>query len=149
MPEPLHIAVVHGPNLNLLGTREPDVYGRVTLAEIDALLAARAKELGCEVDAFQSNHEGALVDHVQECRGRADGILVNPAALTHTSVALRDALAATDLPIVEVHLSNVYARESFRHHSYVSGIALGVLSGFGPDGYVFGLEALVRHLRRG
>jgi len=143
----LRIAVVHGPNLNLLGTREPEIYGRVTLAEIDAGLAERARELDCEVESFQSNHEGALIDHLQACRTRATGILINPAGLTHTSVALRDALVATGRPVVEVHLSNVFARESFRHRSYVSGVALGVISGLGPLGYTLGLEALVRHLR--
>ncbi len=147
MAELVRIAVVHGPNLNLLGTREPEVYGRVTLAEIDAGLESRAKELGAEVQTFQSNHEGAIVDHVQECRSRADGIVINPAGLTHTSVSLRDALVASGRPVIEVHLSNVFARESFRHHSYVSGVALGVISGLGPQGYAAALEALVGHLR--
>jgi 3-dehydroquinate dehydratase-2 len=140
------ILVLHGPNLNLLGQREPDVYGRVTLAEIDADLTTRAKELGVEIDCFQSNHEGELVDRIQEAMGSAAGILINPAGFTHSSVALRDALTAVDLPVIEVHLSNVYARESFRQHSYVSPIALGVISGLGAQGYRFGLEALARHL---
>ncbi len=143
----MQILVIHGPNLNLLGTREPEVYGRTTLDQIDAMLATAAKDAGCEVECFQSNHEGALIDRIQEARGAAAGILVNPAGLTHSSVSLRDALAATGLPVVEVHLSNVFARESFRQHSYVSGVALGVISGFGPDSYRLGLEALVGHLR--
>ena len=147
MSESLRILVIHGPNLNLLGTREPEVYGHTSLAEIDARLEAVAKENDCEVECFQSNHEGLLIDRIQEGAGSADAILVNPAGLTHTSVALRDALAATGLPVVEVHVSNVFARESFRHRSFVSGIALGVLSGFGPDGYRMGLEALIAHLR--
>ena len=141
------ILVLHGPNLNLLGQREPEVYGRTTLAEIDADLAARAKELDAEIDCFQSNHEGELVDRIQQAMGSADAILINPAGFTHSSVALRDALAATGLPIVEVHLSNVHARESFRQHSFVSSIAVGVISGLGPAGYRFGLEALVDRLR--
>jgi 3-dehydroquinate dehydratase-2 len=145
--EALRILVIHGPNLNLLGTREPEVYGTTTLAEIDASLTAAAKEAECELECFQSNHEGILIDRIQEARGWADGILINPGAFTHTSVALRDALAAMDLPVVEVHLSNVFARESFRHHSYISGIALGVLSGFGPQSYQLGLQALVSNLR--
>jgi 3-dehydroquinate dehydratase-2 len=144
VPKLARILVVHGPNLNLLGRREPEVYGRTTLAEIDADLAAAAKELGIEVDCFQSNHAGELVDRIQEAMGTASGILINPAGLTHTSVALRDALAAVSLPVVEIHLSNVFARESFRHHSYISPIAVGVISGLGAQGYRFGLEALAR-----
>ncbi len=147
MSKPVRILVLHGPNLNLLGQREPEVYGRTTLAEIDADLAARAKELDAEIDCFQSNHEGELVDRIQQAMGSEDAILINPAGFTHSSVALRDALAATGLPIVEVHLSNVHARESFRQHSYVSSIAVGVISGLGPAGYRFGLEALVDRLR--
>jgi len=136
------ILVIHGPNLNLLGRREPAVYGTQTLADIDSALEATAKELGVEIDAFQSNHEGELIDRIQEAMGTASGILINPGGLTHTSVALRDALVATELPVVEVHLSNVYAREDFRQKSFVSEIAVGVISGLGADGYCFGLEAL-------
>ena len=140
------IQVIHGPSLNLLGTREPEIYGTTTLSEIDDSLAAAAKENGAEVACFQSNHEGALIDRIQEAMSSADGILINPGGLTHTSVALRDALAATSLPVVEVHLSNVFAREEFRRHSMISGIALGVVSGFGPTSYRLGLDALLRHL---
>lgn len=143
----MQILVIHGPNLNLLGRREPDVYGTQTLADIDADLASAAKGFGVEVEPFQSNHEGELIDRIQESMGHASGILINPGGLTHTSVALRDALLATSLPVVEVHLSNVYAREAFRQHSYVSPVALGVVSGLGADGYRFGLEALVKRLR--
>jgi 3-dehydroquinate dehydratase-2 len=146
MAEAQRIVVVHGPNLNLLGTREPQVYGTTTLEEINAELAALAKERGAEIEFFQSNHEGALIDRVQEAMSWADGILINPGGLTHTSVALRDALRATGLPVVEVHLSNVFAREEFRHHSHVSGIAVGVISGFGPASYRLGLVALLDHL---
>ena len=149
MSDSARILVIHGPNLNLLGTREPEVYGRVGLAQIDAGLAERAKGLCCSIETFQSNHEGELIDRVQAAIGAFDGILINPAGLTHTSVALRDALAATGLPVVEVHLSNVFARESFRQQSYVAGIALGVISGLGPEGYGFGLEALVGRLGGG
>ena len=142
----MQILVLHGPNLNLLGNREPEIYGHQTLAEIDASLRVCAARLGVEVDCFQSNHEGELIDRIQAAMGQVSGILINPGGFTHTSVALRDALVASRLPVVEVHLSNVYARESFRQHSYVSPIALGVISGLGAAGYVFGLEALVGRL---
>lgn len=146
MADALGVLVVHGPNLNLLGTREPEVYGSITLEEIDAGLEVLGKERGCQIECCQSNHEGVLVDRIQEARGWASGILINPAGLTHSSVALRDALIASELAIVEVHLSNIFAREEFRHHSYVSGIAVGLVSGFGAESYRLGLEALLSHL---
>ena len=142
------VAVVHGPNLNLLGTREPEVYGRATLDDVDAALRALAAELGATVEAFQSNHEGALVDFVQQAGPRVDGFVVNAGAYTHTSVALRDALAGVARPYVEVHLSNLFAREPFRHHSYLADRAVGVVSGFGANSYRLGLRALVEHLRK-
>lgn len=147
MPENLRILTIHGPNLNLLGQREPEVYGSTTLAEIDADLAELAVAEGCALESFQSNHEGEIIDRIQRAMGEVDGILINPGGLTHSSVALRDTLAAIGLPVIEVHLSNVFARESFRHHSYVSGIALGVISGLGAQGYSMGLSALLAHLR--
>ena len=143
MADAPRVLVLHGPNLNLLGTREPAIYGTTTLDDIHAELTVVAKAHGAELEFFQSNHEGALIDRIQEAPSWADGILINPAGLTHTSVVLRDALAATGLPVVEVHLSNVFAREPFRHHSYVSPIARGVVAGFGPASYRLGLEALL------
>jgi 3-dehydroquinate dehydratase II len=143
----MKILVLHGPNLNLLGEREPEVYGRTTLAEIDAKLRELAQARGASVDTFQSNHEGALIDRIQAARRTHQAIIINPGGLTHSSVALRDALAATSLPVVEVHLSNIYAREPFRHHSYVSGIALGQISGLGAKGYELALDALLDRLK--
>lgn len=139
----MKILVLHGPNLNLLGEREPDVYGRTTLEEIDEKLAGLAHASGAEIECHQSNHEGALIDRVQAARGRADGIVINPGGLTHTSVALRDALVACELPIVEVHLSNIHAREEFRRRSLIADIATGSISGLGPIGYELALRALV------
>ena len=146
MAEANRILVLHGPNLNLLGEREPEVYGRVSLAEIDAGLAELAKGRGVVLESLQSNHEGVLIDRIQEARGQVRGILINPGGLSHTSVALRDALAGVNLPVVEVHLSNVHAREAFRHHSYVSGVAVGTVSGFGEHSYRLALDALLTHL---
>ena len=143
----MRIAVVHGPNLNLLGQREPSIYGAATLAEIDRRLGTLAAELQVEVACFQANGEGALIDHVQAVAPRVDGFVVNAGAYTHTSVALRDALVAVDRPFIEVHLSNVHAREPFRHRSYLSDRALGVVAGFGAESYLLGLRGLVIHLR--
>lgn len=143
----LKILILHGPNLNLLGEREKDVYGTLTLDEINAQLKAEAKVLGVDVDFFQSNSEGDLVNRLQEARKNFDGIVMNPAAFTHTSIALRDAVAALSIPVVEVHLSNIYKREEFRHHSMIAPVALGQVSGFGAHSYILGLRALVSVLQ--
>jgi 3-dehydroquinate dehydratase-2 len=143
----VRIAAVHGPNLNLLGLREPKVYGRQTLDDVNAALSSLAAELGVEVEWHQSNHEGGLVDFVQQAAPRVDGFLVNAGAYTHTSVALRDALAGVARPYVEVHISNVFARERFRHRSYLAAGAVGVVSGFGANSYRLGLRAMVEHLQ--
>lgn len=143
----LKILVIHGPNLNLLGTREPEVYGRETLADIDGGLVALGLELGAEVATFQSNHEGALIDRIHQARTEGvAGILINPGGFTHTSVALRDALTAVAIPTVEVHLSNVHAREEFRRHSYISGVVLGQICGLGAQGYQLALRGLLGRL---
>jgi len=143
----MRIAVLNGPNLNLLGTREPEIYGRTTLAEIENLVRAEAAKLGSEIEWTQSNHEGALVDAVQALKGRVDGALVNAAALTHSSLALRDAFLAVRMPFVELHLSNIFAREPDRRHSVLADLAVGMVTGFGAQSYVLALHALVGRLR--
>lgn len=142
------LLVLHGPNLNLLGQREPEIYGHATLADIDADLAARAMAAGHELDSFQSNAEHALVERIHAARDRVDFILINPAAFTHTSVAVRDALAAVGIPFIEVHLSNPHAREPFRHTSYFTDLAVGIVSGFGALSYGLALAAAIRQLER-
>lgn len=140
------ILILHGPNLNLLGQRETSIYGQTTLKEIDGHLKKLAQELGVQISTFQTNSEGELVDQVQKASGKFNGIVINAGAYTHTSIALRDAVAGIDLPTVEVHLSNIYQREEFRHHSYLAAIVVGQISGFGPQSYDLGLRALVQYL---
>ena len=145
----VRLLVIHGPNLNLLGTREPDYYGLSTLADINLALACRAEAAGVELETFQSNHEGALIERVHAAfEQKIRYIIINPAAYTHTSVALRDALSATRIPFIEVHLSNVHAREPFRHHSYFSDLATGVIAGLGSEGYLLALEYVLNKITK-
>lgn len=142
------VLVLHGPNLNMLGQREPQIYGRTTLADIDSLLLTLGQELKVEVETFQSNHEGELVTKIQQARGRCAALVINAGAYTHTSVALQDAILASDVPVVEVHLSNLYKREDFRHHSYIARVAVGQICGFGAESYLLGLRAAVGIIKK-
>jgi 3-dehydroquinate dehydratase II len=143
----LNLLVLHGPNLNLLGLREPGIYGMSTLAEIDTQLVELGQSFNTIVHSYQSNHEGLLVDAIHDARDRHQGIVINAGAYTHTSIAIRDAIAAVQIPTVEVHLSNIYKREEFRHHSYLSSVVIGQISGFGVHSYYLGLQALVNYLK--
>ena len=143
----IRILVLHGPNLNMLGVREQDLYGHQTLNDINGLLDSWAKEAGVHLEAKQTNHEGDLVTWIQEARGQFDAIVINPAAYTHTSIALRDAVLSAEVPTVEVHLSNIHQREEFRQHSFLAGVALGQISGFGPTSYVLGVRAALDHVQ--
>jgi 3-dehydroquinate dehydratase-2 len=145
----MRILLINGPNLNTLGRREPEVYGRLTLPEIERRVSERAKELGAEVQAFQSNHEGAIIDFIQQQAASADGLIINGAALTHYGLSLRDALAGAGIPAIEVHISNIYAREPFRRRSLTAGVCRGVISGLGWFGYIAALEALVELAKEG
>jgi 3-dehydroquinate dehydratase II len=145
----MKLIVLNGPNLNLLGKREPNIYGNVTLDEINNSIKSLAMELGIEVSFYQSNSEGDLIDKIHSSVNEFDGILINPAAYTHTSVAIRDAFAAVSLPVVEVHLSNIHRREEFRSKSFIAPVAIGQISGFGPDSYLLGIRALFNHLTKG
>lgn len=147
MTTPIKMLVLHGPNLNLTGFREPDVYGKKTLGDIDDMIQSAAQQLAVEVRILQSNSEGVLIDTIQEHRNWAEGIIINPGGLTHYSISLRDALTSVRLPIVEVHLSNVHAREEFRRHSVISPITVGQIVGFGGDGYVLAMQALAKLMR--
>ncbi len=142
----ISLLILNGPSLNLLGTRQPEVYGHTTLADVEAMCAEKAAALGIEIDFRQSNHEGTLVDWIHEAKGKHQGIVINAGAYTHTSIALLDAIAGVELPVAEVHVSNIHQRESFRHHSYLSEVSVGMICGFGPFGYLMGIDALVNHL---
>ena len=144
----INILILHGPNLNLLGLREPEIYGSATLDMINRSLEVEGERLQVCIDCLQSNHEGVLVDAIHNARQKYQGIIINAGAYTHTSVAIRDALAGVEIPTVEVHLSNIYTREEFRHHSYIAPVAIGQISGFGSDSYHLGLQALVNHLKQ-
>jgi 3-dehydroquinate dehydratase-2 len=141
-----NVLVIHGPNLNMLGAREPDIYGHQTLEEIDAALTAQADRLGLHIETFQSNHEGDMVDKIQQAYDSFHGIIINPAAFTHTSIAIRDALSLLNIPVIEVHLSNIYKRESFRQTSMISAVVTAQISGFGSHGYLLALDGLARVL---
>ena len=141
-----HILILNGPNLNMLGTRQPEIYGTTTLADIEAMCKARAKDRGIEVEFLQTNHEGALVDAIQAARGKSDGIILNAGAYTHTSIALMDALIASEVPAIELHLSNVHAREAFRGTSYIGKVVQGIICGFGAKGYLLAIDAMLGHL---
>ena len=145
----MRILILHGPNLHALGTREPGIYGRVTLADVEERLVALGRELGCEIESRQSDHEGVLIDSLYQARGHFQGVVLNPGGLTHTSVALRDAVKGAALPTVEVHVSNPHTRESFRHTSLITGAAVGTVQGFGVESYLLALRGLVAHLARG
>ena len=143
----LHILVLNGPNLNLLGRREPEIYGNLTLEDINGQVQQEAEKLGVQVSFNQSNHQGVLVDSIHQAMGVCQGLLINAGAYTHTSVAIRDAIAGVGIPTVEIHLSNIYKREEFRHHSYIAPVSIGQISGFGADSYCLGLKALVNYLQ--
>lgn len=142
------LLVLHGPNLNMFGLRQPEVYGTTTLAEIDEMCVSTGAELGAKVDCLQSNHEGVLIDAIHAARGVKDGLILNAGALTHSSIALMDAIASAEVPLVEVHMSNIHAREPFRHKSYIAPVAVGQICGFGPQSYTLAIEALINHLAR-
>jgi 3-dehydroquinate dehydratase-2 len=143
----MKILIIHGPNLNMLGKREPSIYGAGTLQEINRILRDEARRLDVKTEVFQSNSEGEIVSRIQDAMKKSDGIVINPGAYTHTSIAIRDAILSAGLPVVEVHISNIYKREDFRQKSFISGVSVGVISGFGPDSYILGLNGLVSHLR--
>ncbi len=143
----MKILIIHGPNLNMLGKREPSIYGAGTLQEINRILKEESRRLDVKTEVFQSNSEGEIVDRIQDAMKKSDGILINPGAYTHTSIAIRDAILSAGLPVVEVHISNIYKREDFRQKSFISGVSVGVISGFGSDSYILGLNGLVNYLR--